>query len=157
MNYLKPDTVVTILFVNPRTDDRNSLRHILEHSNWKLHEVTSCKEAMGLLKQHHIPVVVCERELPDGDWRQLLDQVMELPSPPHLVVSSRHADDRLWAEVLNLGGYDVLAVPFDSSEVFRVAFLAWQSWKNTRGIAAPKPLQHATSGSPGNRAIAAGE
>jgi len=40
--------------------------------------------------------------------------------PPQLVVASRTADDRLWAEVLNIGGYDVLAQPFDSDEVSRV-------------------------------------
>jgi len=37
-----------------------------------------------------------------------------------LVVTSRLADDALWAEVLNMGGYDVLAVPLDSEEVMRV-------------------------------------
>ena len=29
-------------------------------------------------------------------------------------------DEALWAELLNLGGYDVLAQPFDQSEVARV-------------------------------------
>ena len=37
-----------------------------------------------------------------------------------LVVTSRIADEWLWAEVLNLGGYDVLAQPFDREEVTRV-------------------------------------
>jgi hypothetical protein len=37
-----------------------------------------------------------------------------------LVVASRLADERLWAEVLNLGGHDVLAMPFDAHEVRRV-------------------------------------
>jgi len=40
------------------------------------------------------------------------------------------ADDALWAEVLNLGGYNVLAKPFDSREVFRVVGNAWLHWKN---------------------------
>jgi DNA-binding response OmpR family regulator len=49
--------------------------------------------------------------------------------PPLLVVTSRVADDRLWSEVLNLGGYDVLAKPLNTKEVFHVAGLAWMSWK----------------------------
>jgi DNA-binding NtrC family response regulator len=132
--YSKPDIVVTLLFVSPRTDDRNSLRNILAHSNWKLHEVCGCKEALDLLEEHHLPVVICDRELPDGDWKSLLEQVAELPSAPVLIVCSRHADDKLWAEVLNLGGYDLLPTPFEASEVFRVAFLAWQSWKYSREL-----------------------
>jgi DNA-binding response OmpR family regulator len=38
------------------------------------------------------------------------------------------ADDHLWAEVLNLGGYDVLAKPFDGCELFRALSSAW--WAN---------------------------
>jgi len=44
------------------------------------------------------------------------------------------ADEVLWAEVLNLGGYDVLAKPFNSNEFIRVISMAWRrsksEWKN---------------------------
>jgi FixJ family two-component response regulator len=43
-----------------------------------------------------------------------------LDTPPPLIVTSRHADNRLWGEVLNLGGFDVLAKPLDEDEVRRV-------------------------------------
>ena len=36
---------------------------------------------------------------------------------PALIVVARVGDERLWAEVLNLGGYDVLAKPLDPAEV----------------------------------------
>jgi DNA-binding response OmpR family regulator len=55
----------------------------------------------------------------------LLEQLARLPDPPALVVTSRIADDSLWAEALNLGAYDVLAKPFDGAEVVRVVSLAW--------------------------------
>jgi DNA-binding response OmpR family regulator len=51
-------------------------------------------------------------------------------------VTSRLADDRLWAEVLNIGGYDVLAKPFVPAEVFRTISLAWLNWKDMKGTAA---------------------
>jgi len=41
-------------------------------------------------------------------------------APPLLIVASRLADERLWAEVLNLGGYDVLLKPFEPAELRRV-------------------------------------
>ena len=48
-----------------------------------------------------------------------------------LIVTDRLADERLWAEVLNLGGYDLLLKPFDPEEVLRVVNSAWTSWKLT--------------------------
>lgn len=65
-------------------------------------------------------MIVCDRRLTDGSWRDLLVSIAKLHDPPPLIVTARHADERLWAEVLNLGGYDVLAKPLDALEVDRV-------------------------------------
>jgi hypothetical protein len=46
-----------------------------------------------------------------------------------VIVSSRLADDNLWTEVLNRGGYNVLAKPFQAAEVFRDVSQAWLNWK----------------------------
>ena len=93
----------------------------------------SWQEALDRLKGYRTPVVICETELPDASWQDVLAGLSRMPEPPVLVVSSRLADERLWGEVLNLGGYDVLAKPFDATEVFRVVSLAWLSWKNKFG------------------------
>ena len=82
-------------------------------------------------------VVVCERDLPDGDWRDVLKIAASLLSPPPVVVTFRLADEYLWAEVLNLGGYDVLAKPLDKQEVRRTLSLAWEGWVNQRTSAQP--------------------
>jgi FixJ family two-component response regulator len=47
-------------------------------------------------------------------------------------VTSRLADEYLWAEALNLGAYDVLAKPFDTSEVMRVVASAWRHWTDAQ-------------------------
>ena len=64
-----------------------------------------------------ISVVISETHLPDGSWKDLLAHVMLRTASTALVVTSKLADEFLWAEVLNLGGYDVLAQPFDRDEV----------------------------------------
>jgi len=76
-------------------------------------------------------VVICDGSESDSNWRLLVREMGELASPPALIVSSRLADERLWAEVLNLGGYDVLSTPFDRREVLRACFLAWQNWERS--------------------------
>jgi DNA-binding response OmpR family regulator len=67
--------------------------------------------------------------LSPGSWIDMLDQIALLPDPPFLIVTSRLADERFWAEALNRGAYDVLAKPFDRTEVVRVVSLAWLHWK----------------------------
>ena len=74
-------------------------------------------------------MAICESELPDGTWQNVLSELDRMPCPPLLVVTSRLADERLWSEVLNLGGYNVLAKPLDMREVFHVVGLAWLFWK----------------------------
>jgi len=121
---------VDILLVSPAEADYTSLGHILDRSGWKLYWALNCREASGLLQQHSIGVVITAGELPDGNWKSLLEAVTRLPISPSLIVASRLADECLWAEVLNLGGYDVLLTPFEPAEVFRVGSAAWRHWKS---------------------------
>ena len=64
--------------------------------------------------------MVTERNLATGSWRDLLDNVFLLADPPFLIVTSRLADEYLWAEALNLGAYDLLPQPFYEPEVRRI-------------------------------------
>jgi DNA-binding response OmpR family regulator len=63
---------------------------------------------------------LCEAQL---NWQDLLSYLAEVLDPPRLVITSR-LDERLWAEALNLGSWDVLIKPFDGAEVRRVVTLA---------------------------------
>jgi DNA-binding NarL/FixJ family response regulator len=116
------------------------LRRMAEGFGWDLFESASCAEGMALLRRERIPVVICEQDLPDGNWRSLLEEITKLAYQPNLIVASRLADDRLWAEVLNLGAYDLLVLPYDDEEVHRVVSLAWYSTcEAAGGTVARKP------------------
>jgi DNA-binding response OmpR family regulator len=113
------------LLVSADQEDHRSLTGILQADQWQVRAARSYKEALRLLDSAQRPAVVaCERELPDGTWKDLFQFMNSLQDPPPLVVLSRHADEFLWAEVLNLGGYDVLAKPFEENEVHRVLTMA---------------------------------
>jgi DNA-binding response OmpR family regulator len=81
---------------------------------------------LALLRDQPMPVVITERDLPLGDWKDILAAIQLLPHPPLLVVTSRLADEYLWTEVLNLGGHDVLAKPFQAVELQWVLESAWR-------------------------------
>jgi DNA-binding NtrC family response regulator len=103
-----------VLLVSAASEERESLAAMLRDACWTVRPAQSCTEALGHLAKGSSPIVICEQSLPDGGWKDLLDKA------PKIIVTSRAADEALWAEVLNLGGYDVLAQPFDETEVRRV-------------------------------------
>jgi DNA-binding NtrC family response regulator len=112
----------TVLVVSPSLNSTAALAGILEGASCPLTVLHSpdCEQALAHLTESRISVVICETFLPDGSRKDLLDCIGRVRAPSVLVVTSKLADEPLWAEVLNLGGYDDLAQPFDREEVTRV-------------------------------------
>jgi len=115
-------------FVSPNDEDHRALIHILRPAGWSLDSAFSCAEAIRSLEIEPVPVVIVERDLPDGNWKTLHNRLMQMLFPPELIVTCRLADEHLWAEVLNLGGFDVLAQPFCPREVLRSINSACSHW-----------------------------
>jgi DNA-binding response OmpR family regulator len=126
------NTRVQVLAVSPIEADALALSQILSHSAWEFDSVSGVGNAAAFLRHKSAQVILCERTLPDGDWTDVLNLISGLADPPQLIVTSRDADDRLWAEVLNVGAYDVLVKPFHPKEVFRTIGLAWRHWMSAR-------------------------
>lgn len=93
--------ITQILSISATREDHQVLRCML--NNFKIATAGTRQEAMSFLCLDRVPVIVCDRDLPDGTWKDILGDTAELPDPPALVVTSRLADEYLWAEVLNLG------------------------------------------------------
>ena len=119
---------LTVLSVSPLDEDHSSLQAIVGHTKWLLLKARDLVSTLVLLQQHEVAVVLCERDLLPGTWIDVLKHVNSLPNTPSLIVTSRLADDRLWGEALNLGAWDVLAKPFDRTEVIRSVHSAWRRW-----------------------------
>lgn len=122
---------VTVLVVSSLAEDCLLLGQVLRlpsFKSFKLLGVPTCRDARAILDENFVPVVISDRDLSDGCWKDVLCATGSSTCRPHLIVTSLAADAHLWAEVLNLGGYDVLAKPFDATEVNRVLEAALQNW-----------------------------
>ena len=135
--------VVAVLAISPYDEDHASLRNIFSHTKWEVFEARSYQEALDFLAKNRIGVLLCESDLPDGTWKELQESLSDSLQPPLLIVTSRHADDGLWAEVLNLGAYDVVSKPFEREEVIRIISLAWLHWKEQMAQKAGTPASKA--------------
>ena len=120
------------LVVSPNEEDHWGLIHILRPAGWSVDSAHCCHEAVRSLEIEPACVAIVDRHLPDGNWKTLLNRLTRLPYTPKVIVTSRLADEGLWAEVLNLGGFDVLSQPFLSSEVLRCVNAAGRHWDEER-------------------------
>jgi len=121
----EPITREIILAAFPFGEDRISLASILRRTNWKLRLIRTFHQARTTLRTVSVGAVISDAQLFDGySWKDLLHEIQEIMNPPPLIVADRLADERLWAEVLNLGAYDLLTKPFDGTEVLRVMSMA---------------------------------
>ena len=136
-----PENTVSVLAIGHSAEYQTSLLEIFSRSKWKLQFAQSLHEARPLLSRQCSAVVLCEYKLADGKWVDVLNEIQASGQNPRLIVAAANADESLWAEVLNLGGYDVLDMPFQPQEVVRVLSLAWLQWRKqptrqTRELAA---------------------
>jgi DNA-binding NtrC family response regulator len=132
----------TVLSVGTDPVDGVTLERIFHASGWRAYTNTewtlitraTLTSAFSVLREMPVPIVLCDCDLMLGTWRDMLEYISALPDPPLLIVTSEPADERLWAEAPNLGAYDVLAKPFDATEVIRILSLAWQHWQDRYGV-----------------------
>jgi len=122
-----------VLSVSLNHEDCASLERIFK-PGWTVIASATIASALSVLRETPIPIVICDCDITPGTWREMLDHISLLPDPPLLIVTSRLADERLWAEALNLGAWDVLAKPFDENEVSRIVSVAGQHWQDRHGV-----------------------
>ena len=129
---------IEVLVVSPMEEDQKYFRLLFPKPVWRVLSAESMRDAAKLLQARPVGVVLTEHDLEDGTWSDLLDLAASAPWSPPVVVVSRHADEAMWAQVLNLGGYDVLMKPFDATEVRRVVGMAVR--RRMSRSSSPEPL-----------------
>jgi DNA-binding response OmpR family regulator len=114
------DAAKLVLIVSSGAQDRQLLAQLLSSHACPRYWTSTVDEAAEWLSSNNARMVICDDSLPDGDWRAVWEEVRGRPHPPVFIVSASWSDARLWAEVLNVGAYDVLVKPYEKSEVSRI-------------------------------------
>jgi DNA-binding response OmpR family regulator len=117
---------LSTLLVGEFLQDRLLLYEVFRRYRWRLFEARDRHRAMDCLGKNPAHVVIAETDTQGWNWKQILQDLRGFSPPPQLIVASRTADDHLWAEVLNVGGYDVLPQPFERDELERVVASAFR-------------------------------
>jgi hypothetical protein len=64
---IKP--VVTALLVSPFASDHHAVLEVFSYLGWVLNVNYNCAEAVAFMRQTSNPVVICERDLREGNWK----------------------------------------------------------------------------------------
>ena len=113
-----PPKIKAILVMVPERSP--PLLEALEFSGIEVLPVCDCSEARRILEtQPSVQVVLTDAALPDGDWRRVLEIVEQGRRKIEVVVCSRLGDAKLWLDILEQGGFDVLVEPYPHEEVRR--------------------------------------
>jgi len=123
---------VCALLVGEHEQARVLLHEIFREAGWTLLEAPDRRRAAECMDRHAVQVVIASREVGRWNWKRVLDMLRSRQPQPQLIVTCRTADERLWSEVLNCGGYDVLPQPFQREEVERVVASARRQYDRPR-------------------------
>jgi len=120
-NGLREQFSIRAVFIGSNDADYQHLRCIFRMMKWKLARVPALRPALRKATIEGTTHFFYKHVAGDNrGWIEALNAVRSLPHMPAFILTSRLADEQLWAEVLNRGGYDLLIQPYDSMEVTRV-------------------------------------
>lgn len=109
---------VSVLGILP-TAEQEMLQDILASSDcYDLICIRSPGFARAALLSRKPAIVITSDRFEGGQtWKDVLRETARAAVKPEVIVGSRLADDRLWAEVLNHGAFDLLEIPYRRSDV----------------------------------------
>ena len=106
----------TVLVVEDEPNIRRFVRTALESEAYEVIEASTLQQALPLLKQPSIHLLLLDLGLPDGDGLKIITQLRTWSKLPILVLSARISDqDKIKA--LDSGADDYLSKPFSIGEL----------------------------------------
>lgn len=115
--YLHKKRMASILIVDDERSIRNSLKDILEHEDYSIETAESGHQALEILKQKSIDLVLSDIKMPQMDGVELLEKMQkDFPSVPVVMISG-HGDIETAVECIKKGAFDFLQKPLDLNRI----------------------------------------
>src|SRR6187551_343929 len=102
-------------------DDEPNLRRVLsaqlERDGYDVHTAEDGEQALTILKENHIDLVITDLRMPRIDGMELLRRAQKLDAELPVVMITAHGTVDNAVEALKTGAFDYLTKPFDQAEV----------------------------------------
>ncbi len=118
-----------VLLASERDDDYHTFQVLLENTKWSVARALSWSEVSGYCDCVVDPVILVDRHFQGSDWRFTVSSLLNVTANCCLILLSDVSDPYLWNELVQYGGFDVLARPFERSEVLRTLAFAQRHYE----------------------------
>lgn len=108
---------IRLLILSVYMDDRLLLKRIAKQYDWEPRFAFSTQGALRLASQTHYDVILCDRHQAECPWQQVMSELSVCAPGSCIFLISRNSNNRLWGEVLEQGGFDILLRPFTGSTI----------------------------------------
>jgi CheY-like chemotaxis protein len=114
----KAENLPRIILVSGKDTLMPELSRALDPCPLEIRTLKSCLEAARGIGSSTTPgVVFSDVQLPDGDWKQVLQMARQAPARAEVILVSRFVDVRLYLDALEAGAFDFVAPPFHTVEL----------------------------------------
>lgn len=107
------------VFLVGSSEDLTPLEEVLTR-NAAVTKAKTTHEAIEQLGKSDCDVLFCLNEMADGSWRDLLREIQKQRLRVPVVVADRTGNMEEWIEVLEAGGFDLLAPPYGDKQILAV-------------------------------------
>jgi nitrogen regulation protein NR(I) len=102
-------------------DDEPNLRRVLtaqlERDGCDVHTAEDGEQALSILREHHVDLVITDLRMPKLDGMELLRRVVAMDDELPVVMLTAHGTVDNAVEALKTGAFDYITKPFDQAEV----------------------------------------
>ncbi len=130
-----------ILVVDDEPNLRRVLSALLARDDYDVHTAEDGEQALAVLGEHHIDMVVTDLRMPKIDGMELLRRVRAMDEELPVVIITAHGTVDNAVEALKTGAFDYITKPFDQTEVRTIVRKALR----TRDLAANEATRQTES------------
>jgi FixJ family two-component response regulator len=128
---------IPVLIVTSRTGDVEELKSILCETPWELTDASHVEDLPATLKGAAVPILLFDRDTAGASWQVAIRRLIKTRRGACVVLLSNVSDQYLWDEVVQHGGFDLLARPFRKEQVLSTLMFAYAHcrtpWPKTVG------------------------
>src|SRR5271163_4570199 len=106
-----------IVVASPDMESRRSLATILTRLGLDPICISTVSECRVMLAQENVGLVFCDRDLADGNYRDILAASLATRGEPSVVLTGQHRNSNEYQEAIGFGVFGVTATPYQPTDV----------------------------------------
>ena len=111
------DVLLHVLVVDDAEAVRDSLSLFLKSKGWQTDTVSSADEALRVVREGRIDIVITDVRMPGKDGIQLLHEIKAEHADVEVLICTGFSNESLAIEALRAGAFDYFRKPLDGNEI----------------------------------------